>query len=827
MADQPPQSPRAGWRLSLVLPAYNEQAGIRQAIVEADEALAAITHEYEILVVDDGSSDATAAVVLARAADRPHVRLLRHRRNRGYGAALRTGFEAARFDRVAFTDADCQFHLTDLASLLPLTDEHPLAVGYRVDRQDPWQRRFFSWGYNTLVRTLLGTRVRDCDCALKVFRRDALAHLLPETPGFFVNTEMLTRARQHGFDVAEAGVRHRPRLRGVSKVSLSDIPRTLRTLLPFWWSQVLFPGGSRTALPSRPDSSGVPSYGRTLLAGAIAPVATLLLLGVLLFFGRLHTPLQEPDEVRYAEIPRQMLAEGRWLVPVLHGLPYYDKPPLLYWLVMASYRVFGVEDWAARLIPSTAALLVVLVTYFWGRRTLGPRAAFAAALVLCLSARFVYLGRLLTMDSLLCLWVVASLASAHLAVAGARLRWGWWLASAAACGLGLLTKGPVALALSAAPLLALQGLDPRTARPGWRGWAAYVALALGLSAPWYAGMAAAEPAFVEAFFWKHNVVRYVAPFDHAKPAWFHLPGLLVGTLPWTLLLPGLVRFLTKQSVSDAARRPVALGFYLLAFLWCVAFYSLAGCKRPVYILPALPLLALMLGCYLDVLLPRERLAGVGAGFFRHGSLLAQRATLLVLGLAAGCSLLTIPAGLLTRAGGLSLAGIAATAFLAVWQFGQPGRRAVSWGACAALTFAVLLAGVNYLLPPYARKFSLRHSVRPQAALCADPGVPVICYPHRWDSVSFYLRRDDVRVYTANQKGELLEQLRRAPNTVLIVKSERYLEELLEQMPGSLEFVPRGRRGMVTVGVVRPRTVAPETLWAARRDDDWSPPGGSR
>src|SRR5207302_5178679 len=101
--------------------------------------------------------------------------------------------------------------------------------------------------YNTLARALLGTRVRDCDCALKVFQREALLRLLPRTRGFFVNTEMLTRARQLGLDVAEAGVRHRPRLRGHSTVSLTQVPRVLATLLPFWWSRVLFPGAPASA----------------------------------------------------------------------------------------------------------------------------------------------------------------------------------------------------------------------------------------------------------------------------------------------------------------------------------------------------------------------------------------------------------------------------------------------------------------------------------------------------------------------------------------------------------------------------------------------------
>ena len=224
--------------LSLVIPAFNEADAIAAAVHEADAALGQLFARYEILVVDDGSSDDTAAIV-ERLGVR-NVRLLRHGTNRGYGAALRTGFEAANFDRVAFTDADCQFDLSDLGKMVPLADQFPIVAGYRVRRKDPWQRRFLSRGYNLLARTFLGTRVRDCDCALKVFRRDALANLLPKSRGFFVNTEMLTRARQRGYAVEEVPVTHRPRLSGVSKVSLREVPRTLRTLVAFWWREVAF-----------------------------------------------------------------------------------------------------------------------------------------------------------------------------------------------------------------------------------------------------------------------------------------------------------------------------------------------------------------------------------------------------------------------------------------------------------------------------------------------------------------------------------------------------------------------------------------------------------
>src|SRR5260370_19879863 len=153
----------AGWKLSVVIPAYNEEAGLGAAIAEADEVLARIAADYEILVVDDGSADGTFAAAADEAIQRPKVRLFRHPTNRGYGAALRTGFEAARFERVAFTDADRQFDLHDLSCLVHLTDRDHVAVGYRAHRQDLWHRRFYSWGYNQMVRGLLGTRVRDCD----------------------------------------------------------------------------------------------------------------------------------------------------------------------------------------------------------------------------------------------------------------------------------------------------------------------------------------------------------------------------------------------------------------------------------------------------------------------------------------------------------------------------------------------------------------------------------------------------------------------------------------------------------------------------------------
>lgn len=227
--------------LSLVIPAYNEAAGIADTVTEAVAALRAGFGRYEVIVVDDGSTDDTAAVIpgLGLAG----VRVIRLAGNRGYGAALRTGFQAARLPLVAFTDADGQLDPRDLTRLAAAAN--PVAVGHRADRQDPWRRRFLSGGYNRLVRTLLGTGLRDIDCALKVFRREVLADLLPENRGFFVNTEMVARARRLGLPIAELAVAHRPRRAGESKVSLAEVPRTFRTLMIYWWRErVVTPSGT-------------------------------------------------------------------------------------------------------------------------------------------------------------------------------------------------------------------------------------------------------------------------------------------------------------------------------------------------------------------------------------------------------------------------------------------------------------------------------------------------------------------------------------------------------------------------------------------------------
>lgn len=357
---------------------------------------------------------------------------------------------------------------------------------------------------------------------------------------------------------------------------------SLPSWLPYLWRRVLFPGTSPSSVePWR-----------------LSSMFWLLFVPGVLLYPCLSFHLFEPDESRYAQIPREMLQRNEWVVPYLQGEPYLDKPPLFYWLVMGSYEIFGVNAAAARLVPALALHLTLLVTYFMGRRWIGERGAFYGSLALALAPAFLSIGRLLVLDGVLTLWTTLSVFAAFEATRGERIAMGWWLTSAVACGLGVLTKGPVAIVLLVVPLILHRCLSGGACRIGIRRWLLFAGVVALTAGPWYVALCMREPEFARYFLWEHNVLRFVAPFDHQRGMWFYVPILLFGLLPGTLLLIPLVRFLLSGDEAIARRRTPELGFLLLAGGWCLLFFTISGCKLPTYILPAFPSLALALGHYL-------------------------------------------------------------------------------------------------------------------------------------------------------------------------------------------------------------------------------------
>lgn len=230
---------------SLVLPAFNEVEALPpmlDACASLVERLA--PRRAEVVFVDDGSSDGTEQLLKQAAEDHLWLRYVRHSVNRGYGAALRSGFDAARGDVVAYTDADGQFDVLEFAEYVDWLPEVDLVAGFRVYRFDPLPRLLVSWIYNRLVRLLFKVPVRDVDCSFKLMKRDKLDRLLLMCDDFFIDTEIVARARKWNWRIVEVGVRHYPRTTGKTTVRPGDIPRTLRRIANMWWA-IHFPNRRR------------------------------------------------------------------------------------------------------------------------------------------------------------------------------------------------------------------------------------------------------------------------------------------------------------------------------------------------------------------------------------------------------------------------------------------------------------------------------------------------------------------------------------------------------------------------------------------------------
>jgi glycosyltransferase involved in cell wall biosynthesis len=209
--------------LSIVLPAFNEEANVGFAVTRMIEAAEPLFEEIEVVVVDDGSRDATAERVGEIARADPRVRLLQHPMNRGYGAAVTSGLRAASRPLVFYTDSDLQFDPRQIRDLVARIDEFAIAIGYRRNRQDPWFRKLNTWGWNRLQRLTFGLAVRDVDCAFKLFRREVLEHLPLAAEGAFFSTELLLRARAAGYTFVEVPVDHYPRRAGTPTGARLDV----------------------------------------------------------------------------------------------------------------------------------------------------------------------------------------------------------------------------------------------------------------------------------------------------------------------------------------------------------------------------------------------------------------------------------------------------------------------------------------------------------------------------------------------------------------------------------------------------------------------------
>jgi 4-amino-4-deoxy-L-arabinose transferase-like glycosyltransferase len=316
--------------------------------------------------------------------------------------------------------------------------------------------------------------------------------------------------------------------------------------------------------------------------------------GTVLWFALLaERPLFDPDEGRYAEIPREMLSGGDWVIPHLNALVYLEKPPLQYWLTAFAFRIFGQNEFAARLCTGLAGYLSLATVFLVARRLWGFEAGVRALLLTAASSLFVLLGHQLTLDMLLSFCLTAALGSFLMAQSRRDAAWrAWMLVCWAAMALAVLTKGLIGVLIPAAVLcmyvvwqrdwILLRRLNLRWGLP----------LFAAIAAPWFVLAARANAQFLRFFFIREHFQRFLTPIEHrTQPWWFFAPVLVVGIMPW---LPQTARALVAQFTERAPRGQFDAA--RLLWIWSVfvlLFFSCSDSKLIPYILPAVPALALL------------------------------------------------------------------------------------------------------------------------------------------------------------------------------------------------------------------------------------------
>jgi len=222
--------------ISVFFPAYNEEKNIRETVLEAKKILERIAEKWEIIVVNDGSKDKTGQISENLAKKEPRIKVFTHSPNRGYGGALKSGFAKAKYEWVAFTDADGQFDFSEITKFIKKIKEAELVLGYRLTRADSFLRKLFTWGWATLAKILLGLEARDYSCGFKLIKKEVYQKVQPLVGEEKVTQiELLVKAKKAGFTFAEVGVHHYPRKKGQQTgTDFKVISKSLIDLIKLW-----------------------------------------------------------------------------------------------------------------------------------------------------------------------------------------------------------------------------------------------------------------------------------------------------------------------------------------------------------------------------------------------------------------------------------------------------------------------------------------------------------------------------------------------------------------------------------------------------------------
>jgi len=550
-----------------------------------------------------------------------------------------------------------------------------------------------------------------------------------------------------------------------------------------------------------------------LLRSTLAKRAGLLFIlaaAAFYFYGLGHLPLVGPDEPRYAQVAREMFLRGDMITPTLGGHTWFEKPPLLYWMMIASYRVFGVSEWAARLGPALSGLLTVFLIYWMGIRAKSiveaekgesDGAGLWSGVALASGAGLIVFSRAASFDVVVTMTVTAALACFFQAEFAPSEKLRRWLTAGfyAAVGASLLAKGLVGIVIPFG-VIALYYLLRRESPRGevflnalWG-----VPVTIAIAATWYAPVIARHGwTFVDEFFIQHHFARFMSDkYHHPQGFYFYVPIILMLALPWTpQLVTGLIgarRWNWREHTVVSRTRVFALAWMLAP----VIFFSLSKSKLPGYILPALPGAMLLVG---------EQLSKFVRGKEANGAMRATGTVMLLLG-AAGIVYasrtgdVTIARALLIAAP-LFVAGLAAI----IWK----QKRSLRLELVASAMFIAVALVINCAVEPIGRLESVRDLVR----LADERGystTPVFYMLTDDRTGEFYAGgrlgyRPDGEPFRFDGADEVADAARRSGGTALVFVPTKWANQLTDYSTIETEII--GSNGILTLAAVRIVAVA--------------------
>ena len=488
---------------------------------------------------------------------------------------------------------------------------------------------------------------------------------------------------------------------------------------------------------------------------ALPSSRTLIVLALLLAVTWLGTldmrKLVRPDEGRYAEIPREMVATGDWVTPRLNAIKYFEKPPLQYWATATAYTVFGEHHWTARLWPALSGLLCVLLIYFAGRRLFGEMVGFYAALILAASPGFILVAQINTLDMGLTLFMTATLLCLLLALNEPPHKKNPWMIGAWACAaLAMLSKGLVGIVLPGMVFVAytiLQRDWRLLTRLRW-GWGLLVFFAM--AAPWFVLVQQANPEFFDFFFIREHFARFASKVHRRVGAWWYfVPILAYAMLPWMLHLPRALISGWRESSIPGTFNPRR--FLVLWSVLIFLFFSASGSKLPSYIVPIVPALALLLAHTLTRVSLKTLLW--------HALLLAAGATALIIyapfvtqwgNEKVAAELYALYAPWLLAAGVAGLAGY----IFAAWASWRDLRNAAVIGISLGTLALTQIAGLGHnVLAPASSAYNIAQQIKPYL----EPGMPIYSVHNYEQTLPFYIQRPVTLVEYADELAFGLEQ----------------------------------------------------------------------